>query len=256
MTAYAVIGRPVAHSLSPKLHQDFAQAINQSIEYAKISCSTEDFAACIYDFKNNGGKGLSVTLPLKHLAAELADHCDEMVNLTGVANGLRFSEHGIEAANSDGPGLVNDFIEKDVTLKNKSILIIGAGGAAQGIIPALAKQHPKSIVITNRTTSKAEQLAERFKALGEISILSCHDNSTYDIIINAGSAGHHQKLPLLQTDWVNKNTVAYDLSYGAAAQPYIQWCQQRNVIQTYDGIGMLKASAYLLFQWWFKNQKH
>ncbi|MDF1760086.1 MAG: shikimate dehydrogenase [Coxiellaceae bacterium] len=253
MTAYAVIGRPVAHSLSPQLHQQFAQAINQSINYGKLSCAAEDFAACVYAFKSNGGKGLSVTLPFKHLAAKLADHCDEMVTLTGVANGLRFTEHGIEATNSDGPGLVNDLIEKGVTLKNKSILIIGAGGAAQGIIPALAQQQPKNIVIANRTISKAEQLAKRFKSLADIQAIQTDDHSAFDIILNASSAGHHQQLPLLQTDWVNKNTVAYDLSYGATAQPFVQWCQQHKVTQAYDGFGMLKASAYLLFQWWFTD---
>ncbi|MDF1795250.1 MAG: shikimate dehydrogenase [Coxiellaceae bacterium] len=253
MTRYAVIGQPVAHSLSPQLHQQFAQALNTPIDYGKISCTPEDFIACVHNFENNGGKGLSITLPFKHLAATLADHCDKMVTLTGVANGLRFSERGIEATNSDGPGLVNDLIEKNVTLKNQSILIIGAGGAAQGIIPALTQQQPANLSITNRTPTKAKQLADRFSTLGNIQILNPSDDTAYDIIINASSAGHHQQLPLLKTGWLNKHTIAYDLSYGPAAQPFMQWCKQHKAAQVYDGFGMLKASAYLLFQWWFNS---
>ncbi|MDF1654097.1 MAG: shikimate dehydrogenase [Coxiellaceae bacterium] len=250
MTHYAVIGQPVAHSLSPQLHQQFAQAANEIIHYSKLSCAPQDFNACIQAFKNSGGKGLSVTLPFKHLAAEVADHIDDMVKLTGVANGIKFSANGIEATNSDGPGLVNDLLAKGVTLKNQRILIIGAGGAAQGIIPALAEQQPQSIYITNRTMEKAEQLANQFNNLANIQTLNTTEHSAYNLIINASSAGHRQQLPPLKTEWINENTIAYDLSYGPAAQPFLQRCQQLHCANTYDGLGMLHESAKLLFDWW------
>ncbi len=247
-----MIGQPVIHSLSPQLHQQFAKANKQTIAYGKISCHPNDFNACVQAFKNQGGRGLSITLPFKQQAAELADAHDQHVKLTGVANGLHLTPQSIAATNSDGTGLVQDLLSKNITLKNKNILIIGAGGAARGIIPALAEQQPTLLAMTNRTPTKTQQLMDHFAHLLPLKIKQGDTNTQYDVIINASSAGHFNQAPKLHHQWFTHTTTAYDLSYSNAAQPFITCCQQLGVQQCFDGYGMLAASAKQLYEWWSK----
>lgn len=253
MLDYAVLGAPVAHSQSPQLHQQFAKANATPLRYGKLSCSIDDFSATIHAFHQLGGKGLSITLPFKRLAFEIASFCDQSAQLTGVANGLMFRQDTIYAMNSDGTGLVADFNEKGIKLNNQSILILGAGGAAQGIIPALLQAGAK-LSISNRTAEKAQYLCQRFSPIGKISVIDHAETQPVNIIINASSAGHTQLSPSIETCWISPQTLAYDLSYGRAALPFLNKAKQLGSQHALDGNGMLYHSALQLFNWWHNHQ--
>ena len=252
MDKYAIIGNPVEHSVSPTIFQAFAEQTHQSFEYFKIKAPLDGFAAVIAQFQKEGGKGANITLPFKHEAYQLANKKSQQAN---TASALQFFDDGtIYAVNYDGLGLVRDLTRNNnITLKQKSILIIGAGGATQGILESLIKTVPSKIVVVNRTTTKARELANLFQLRGKIDGVGFDELNPvhYDIIIHATSLGHQGKLPSLPNGLVASHTCCYDLSYGKTAAPFLHWAKNKGAIYCFDGLGMLVEHNAALFNLWF-----
>ena len=255
MDKYGIIGNPVEHSLSPIIHHAFAAQSDQTFTYDKIKASVDGFAAALTMFQETGGKGLNVTLPFKHEAYQLSDQQSKEAAEAQAASALQIRDDGsILAVNYDGLGLVQDLTRNHhVTFCDKSILIVGAGGATRSILGPLLDAVPNSIMIANRTAVKAHELAELFQLRGNVQAIGLNKLTPtgYDIIIHSTSLGHQGKLPELPNGLIKPATCCYDLSYGKAAQPFLNWAKSQGVNQCLDGIGMLVEHNAAVFYLWF-----
>lgn len=256
MDKYAVFGNPVKHSKSPLIHSQFANNTEQLITYEVLSPDINAFKKGVVNFRKNGGKGCNVTVPFKEEAYALADHISERANLAGAANTLIFNEDGsISADNTDGAGLVLDLINNKVPLKNKRILIIGAGGAARGVIKPLLDCEPKIIIICNRTHSKAKVLANRFEEFGAIKALLIENldkQEAFDLVINSTSASLSGELPPVTAAIFNGCSFAYDMAYDNKPTCFVNWALNNGVNIAIDGLGMLVGQAAESFFIWRK----
>jgi len=248
---YRVFGNPIAHSRSPDIHHIFAGKSQQNINYEKQLVDIEGFANAVTDFINQDGKGANVTVPFKEQALALADELTERALLAGAVNTLTFKEGKIFGDNTDGEGLVQDLITHKVILKKSKILLLGAGGAARGVLLPLLAQNPRAIVITNRTVSKADKLCQHF-ADNRITTASYDDlvNQDFDIIINATAASLSGALPPIPSTIINDQVVCYDMVYGKDETPFLQWAKEQGAIKTIDGLGMLVGQAAVSFSIW------
>ncbi len=252
--SYAVIGNPIKHSLSPEIFKIFAQQTGQSLVYQKLLAPFDLFNETVKDFQDKGGKGLNVTLPFKGQAFRLATQHNDAARLAQSANTLIFSPQGeITAANTDGVGLIHD-IENNhlVKIKDQRILLIGAGGAATGVIAPLLSKTPKNLHIVNRTAEKALALAQRFGQLGEISASGFDglNGETFDLIINASSASLYGEMVPLSPSVISAHCICYDMVYLPEATVFLQWAQKNGAIQCIDGLGMLVEQAAESFYLW------
>lgn len=250
---YAVIGNPVAHSLSPLIHQAFARDGGINLQYERLLAPVDGFTAAVQTFIAEDGRGLNVTVPFKTQAWELADLLSERARLAGAVNTLSFTDQGIAGDNTDGAGLVRD-IEHNLhyPLRGKRILLIGAGGAARGVLLPLLQTTPAALTIVNRTVAKAEELAT---LTGGDDILSSADFSalagqTFDVLINATSASLHGELPPLPTSVISQETLVYDMMYGYEPTPFLRWAQAAGAARLADGLGMLVEQAAEAFNIW------
>jgi len=250
---YAVFGHPISHSKSPRIHGLFAEQTRQPIHYAAQDVTAEAFQAAADAFFANGGKGLNCTVPLKELAWQYAGRLSERARKSKAVNTLaRQADGGILGDNTDGIGLVNDLtLNHDITLPNSRILILGAGGAARGILGPLLEHRPACIAIANRTPDKAETIAAEFADPD----LSCSDyaglaSRQFDLIINATSASLSGELPPLPNDLLAENGCCYDLAYGNRPTAFVQWGLARQARQSLDGLGMLVEQAAEAFALW------
>ncbi len=254
MDKYAVIGNPINHSLSPRIHTLFAAQTQQSLEYTAIEVLAENFFHDINQLADAGFKGLNVTVPLKGQAWETADHCDDIANRAQAVNTLVLEDDQRRCGfNTDGIGLFNDLHNNhNITLKDLRILILGAGGAVRGVLAPLLQAQPASITIANRTASKAVQLAEQFSDLGKIN--GCGypalAEQQYDIIINGTSAGLSNELPPLNDTLLNAGGITYDMVYGKTPTAFVQWGLEHGASKALDGLGMLVEQAAQAFQIW------
>ncbi len=252
MDSYAVFGHPINHSRSPFIHQRFAAQTEQALKYRAIEAPLDDFAKTVEAFFQGDGKGANVTVPFKEQAFALCTEVSERASRAGAVNTLVKTANGeIHGDNTDGIGLVTDLLNKQVTLSNSRILLLGAGGAARGVILPLLAQQPASIVISNRTVSKAQALVELFdhSALSA-SDLTQLDNYQFDLIINATSAGLSGNMPSLSSKCLHDDTVCYDMVYMKGQTPFNQWASQNGVKQCFDGLGMLVEQAAESFFIW------
>lgn len=254
MNRYAVIGNPIQHSKSPEIHYAFAQQEGAEIDYARIIADENNFIKTANDFFTNGGAGLNVTVPFKVLAYQQCSQLNEYAKAAQAVNTLSLSQnqHWV-GANTDGIGLLTDLKSNlHITLKNKNILILGAGGATRGILLPLLKETPSKIVIANRTELKAHELAATFSDLGVIK--GCGygqlDGSIFDIVINATSASLSNTLPPISKNIVNHNSICYDLAYSDNPTAFTTWAKQHGVKSTHDGIGMLIEQAAESYYIW------
>ncbi len=248
----ALFGHPVAHSQSPKIHQGFAAQFGLDIEYHLIDVDESMLWAQVHQFFAQGGKGANITVPHKQNIIPALDAITAGAELAGAVNTLFLKDNELWGDNTDGAGFVMDLQQKKVLIKGQSILIIGAGGASKGIIPALMSEDPKCIHITNRTHTKAIELANQFDSCSAVSDEA--DSHSYDLIIHATSIGHQGLCPGLKSDWFHKNTIAYDLSYGQAAEPFITTAKKIGAKEAYAGLGMLYGQAALAFEIWFDKK--
>ena len=235
------------------IHREFGQQFGLDIHYGMIEASAEDFCRLVTDFFQQGGEGLNVTVPHKARAAQFADSCSEVVQQSGVANTLGVSDAGIWCDNTDGPGLIKDLERNhDLSLAGKNILLLGAGGAAQGIFPSLLNAGPNLLAVNNRTQEKAQSLVDKH-GHGTITRVVASDElnqTSWDLIINCTSAGLSTGKPELPDAAVTTKTVTYDLQYGDAAKPFCQWATQLGAAKVLTGWGMLVEQAAASFELW------
>ena len=251
MDKYCVFGNPISHSRSPIIHQIFAEQTNQALTYTTQLAPKDGFAQAVNDFITAGGKGANVTLPFKEQALHLCDQLSEAAEQACAVNTLSFINDKIVGDNTDGFGLVQDLLRNKLTLKGSRILLLGAGGAAKGIILPLLAQNPESITIANRTISKAEQL---YKQFNDEKIQACGFEQIpllpFDIIINATSASLSGTFPEISADLIINTTACYDMVYGKELTPFLLWAQQQGAAKVIDGLGMLVGQAAVSFKIW------
>ena len=224
----------------------------QNLEYEAIEAPVDDFVETVTAFFSHQGKGCNVTVPFKEEAFRFADQLTERAKLAGAVNTLKKLDDGIILGdNTDGEGLVQDLLQYQVLLKDKRILLLGAGGAARGVILPLLKQNPTSITVVNRTYEKAQELAKLFSPYGEIEAAMMSEvNHSFDVVINSTSASLSGQLPLINPSIFSNNTISYDMMYGSGKTIFNQWALENDAYQAYDGLGMLVGQAAESFTVW------
>ncbi|RTZ13965.1 shikimate dehydrogenase [Vibrio aquaticus] len=249
---YAVFGNPIGHSKSPFIHTLFARQTNQPMTYTAELAPVDEFTSSAKHFFSTGGKGCNVTVPFKEDAYQFATRLTERAQLAGAVNTLKKLDDGeIIGDNTDGEGLVQDLLQYSVPLKGARILLIGAGGAARGVVKPLLDQQPQEIVITNRTLSKAEQLADMFAPYGSVRAAAMSDiQEGFDVVINSTSASLSGELPAISSTIFTPQTSAYDMMYGSGQTTFNQWATDNGVAHAYDGLGMLVGQAAESFMLW------
>jgi len=245
---YAVFGHPIAHSKSPQIHTAFARQTGQDMTYEAILAPLDGFAVSVAAFIAAGGRGANVTVPFKEEAFRLASRLSPRAQRAGAVNTLVFEADGIFGDNTDGAGLVADLTRNlHCALAGKRVLLLGAGGAARGVIEPLLDQQPAALVIANRTVSRAEELAELFGR----GIRACSFDAVdtpFDLVINATAASLAGDLPPLSPRVFTPDTLAYDMMYGRDT-PFLDFARTHGA-RTADGLGMLVEQAAEAFCLW------
>ena len=250
---YAVFGHPIAHSKSPQIHAAFARQTGQDMTYEAILAPRDGFAASVAAFIAVGGRGANVTVPFKEEAFKLARRLSPRAQRAGAVNTLSFEADGIRGDNTDGAGLVADLTRNlRCDLAGRRILLLGAGGAARGVIEPLLEQRPAALVIANRTVKRAQELAELFgHAMNDCGVIACSfdaADTAFDLIINATAASLAGELPPLSPRIFTADSLAYDLMYGHDT-PFLAFARSHGAA-TADGLGMLVEQAAEAFYLW------
>lgn len=254
MIHLALFGRPVRHSLSPRIHSDFGKQSFLGARYDAIDTGPGELADALREFAAAGGSGCNITLPLKHEAMALASRCSGAVERAGAANTLSLDgQGGWDADNTDGVGLRRDLQRvPELKLRGKDIAIVGAGGAVAGVLGELLATDPAKIRIFNRTAQRAEALADSHAELGPVEgggLAALAGAGPFSLLINATSLGHAGAVPELNEDLFAPGGICYDLNYGRAAEPLAQWAREHR-IRYRDGLGMLVEQAAESFRLW------
>lgn len=251
---YAVVGNPVAHSKSPSIHAEFARQTGQDLVYATLLAPLDDFAGTVQQFRAEGGKGLNVTVPFKQEAWQLATRLTERARLAEAVNTLKLESDGtLLGDNTDGAGLVCDIVENlGMAIKGKRVLLLGAGGAARGVLLPLLAQQPAQLAIANRTAEKAATLEQHFAAFGPVEggDYARLADRRFDIVINATSSSLHDELPPLPPGVFEPGALAYDMMYGKGLTPFLQFARDNGAALLADGLGMLVEQAAESFFVW------
>ena len=250
---YAVMGNPIAHSKSPFIHALFAESTNQKLHYAAQLVEVNGFSEAINTFFDQGGHlGLSVTVPFKEQAWQLAEIKTERAEKAGALNTLWLDGEGkLNGDNTDGLGLVRDItINNGVALKDARVLILGAGGAVRGVLEPILAQQPKEIVIANRTVSKAETLVELFSGQPVSASGFAEVTGSFDVIINGTSASLQGDLPPVPSTVISSMTTCYDMMYSKDTTVFNQWALDQGAGKVIDGLGMLVEQAAEQFAIW------
>jgi shikimate dehydrogenase len=252
---YAVFGHPVAHSLSPRIHAAFAQQTGIALEYTAIDAAPHGFVAALDRFADDGGVGANVTLPLKEAAFAICTQTTDRARRAGAVNTLTRNEGQWHGDNTDGAGLVRDLTGRHgLDLRARRALLLGAGGAARGVAPALLDAGISELIIVNRTAERADALAD---ALGEPERAHSRywqdlgDLGDFSLIVNATSASRQdQGAFTLPFHLATPRTLAVDLNYGEAAIPFLAWARAAGCHDAVDGLGMLVEQAAEAFEHW------
>ncbi|MCE0722266.1 MULTISPECIES: shikimate dehydrogenase [Legionella] len=244
---FAVIGNPIVHSLSPVIHQCFAKQMNVRLTYEKIKADNSSFEKQVSDFFSQDGKGMNVTLPFKQRAFTMAQQHSARCKKAGAANTLWMQANQLHADNTDGVGLIRD-LHRHIFVKGKRVLILGAGGAARGIVYPLLENHPAELIIANRTPAKAEEFQRAFPQTRCLSLNEIEGQ--FDIVINATSASLAGEFVALPAACMAAKPFCYDLSYkqnGITA--FVQYARELDC-EAVDGLGMLVEQAAEAFFIW------
>jgi shikimate dehydrogenase len=250
---YGVIGHPIAHSWSPFIHGMFARQTGQALVYRLYDVPPEDFRRSVLEFQAQGGRGLNVTVPHKVAAAELANELTERAERAGAVNTLTCLPQRIRGDNTDGIGLVRDLTANlGMTLTQRRILIVGAGGAARGVIAPLLALHPAELWVAGRTAERAAPLAQQFAALGEVrsAALTEVPHERFDLLINATSASLRGEVPALPAECVGPDTLCYDMAYAKFDTAFVRWARAQGCTRAVLGWGMLVEQAAESFFVW------
>jgi shikimate dehydrogenase len=250
------MGNPVEHSRSPWIHARFAALTGQPVEYGKRLVNVDGFAAALQAFRAEDGRGCNVTLPFKFEAATLVSHRSARAALAGACNTLRFDAGGIYGDNTDGLGLVHDLQDNaGVPLAGRDLLLVGAGGAAAGVLGPLVEARPRRIVIANRTLAKAQSLVASHAALAEATgvELACSAldavPGAFDLVVNASASSIGGAQVPVPGSVLRPGALAYDMMYGPAAEGFLQWARDHGAVGR-DGLGMLVEQAAQAFLVW------
>ena len=258
MDLYCVLGNPVAHSRSPWIHARFAELTGQTLGYERRLAPLDGFAATVAAFRAEGGRGCNVTVPFKHEAAALATWRSPAVVLAGAANTLQIDGDAVRAHNTDGPGLVADItVNAGVPIAGRDLLLIGAGGAAAGVLGPLITQRPQRLVVANRTAAKAEELARQHGPLAadfKVDLQACGLDAPaladgFDIVINATASSLGGGEVPVPAHVLKPGALALDMMYGPAAQGFMAWAAAHGATAR-DGLGMLVEQAAESFLIW------
>ena len=258
--AYAVVGNPVGHSKSPAIHAEFARETGQDMTYVAVHAEIGEFEAVVDRFRHSGGRGMNVTLPFKHRAFAIAHERTRRAAEAQAANTLVFAGETIAADNTDGVGLVRDLTANlGCVLSGARILLLGAGGAAAGVCGPLLDESPARLVIANRTVEKALSLCERFALAHAASVLDACGYpdlaaASFDVVINATSAGLSGEMPALAPGIFASGALAYEMVYGRMT-PFLELAS-RSGARTADGLGMLVEQAAESFFLWRGVRPH
>ena len=254
---YCVMGNPVAHSRSPWIHARFAQLTGHALAYERRLVPLDGFAADLQAFMAAGGKGCNVTVPFKLDAAQAAHSQSPRVALAGAANTLVLGADGrVHADNTDGLGLVADIVRNaGIAIAGKDVLLIGAGGAAAGVLGPLLEQQPRRVVVCNRTFRKAQALVELHAQLAtqQHTVLLAQEphavEGNFDLVINGTAASLQGAGVPVPASVLRPGGLAYDMMYGPTAAPFLQWAAAHGAIGR-DGLGMLGEQAAESFALW------
>ena len=258
---YAVVGEHVSHSRSPQIHVLFATATRQALQYGIIDVAADEFSTAVREFFASGGRGLNVTVPHKEAALELADTLTPRARRAGAVNTLARglpsgAENAVLGDNTDGAGLVRDLTTNlGCTLRGARVLLLGAGGAARGIVAPLLESGIASLLIHNRRSDRAQRLAREFSDLGPVQPAPAGDAAgrnalAYDLIINATSASLRGELPLIPAKAVGTQTLCYDCAYGERDTVFVHWARSAGAARAVMGLGMLVEQAAESFLLW------
>ena len=255
LDSYAVIGNPISHSKSPYIHNQFAQQTGEELMYSTLFAPIDKFAQTVCDFRDSGGKGVNVTVPFKEDAWHFASELNDLAKRAGAVNTLIFHENGeVTGANTDGIGIVRDLQQNhDISLSNKRILVLGAGGAVRGVLQPLLAENPASIMLANRTVEKATALANDFADLGTITGGGFADIGTenFDLIINGTAASLQGQVPPIPETCLAEQGSCYDMMYSANEDTaFVVWAKQHHAKKALDGLGMLVEQAAESFYLW------
>ena len=251
---FAVFGHPVAHSLSPRIHAAFGKQAGIDLDYVAIDAQPADFADALAAFAARGGNGANVTLPLKEAAFALCADTSERARRAGAVNTLVRNGDAWHGDNTDGAGLVRDLTGRHgLDLRARRTLLIGAGGAARGVAPALLDAGIGDLFVVNRTAQRADALVDALAQPGRVHPRYLDDLvalGEFDLIVNATSAARNGQIPALPRALVGRRTAAVDVSYGEAAIPFLAWARASGCHDMVDGLGMLVEQAALSFARW------
>ena len=260
MDRYAVFGNPVEHSQSPNIHSLFAQQTGEVMDYQKYCVSIDAFASASDEFFDQGGRGLNITVPFKLEAYKYAQQLSKRARQAGAVNTLVRQEDGaVWGDNTDGIGMVRDILDNQTwQIQGKTVLLLGAGGAARGVMAPLLEEEPKLLLIVNRNAEKAQQLAQGFRQGGQVmaggyDIFKQRDQHRgFDLVINATAASLTGSLPPLPDFVMTPQSHCYDMMYAAQDTIFLDWCRQQGVARCADGLGMLVEQAAESFFLWRK----
>lgn len=254
MDQYGVMGNPIQHSKSPKIHQAFANQTEQQMSYQAIWVPLDGFNKALDLFQAEGGKGLNITLPFKQQAYQSVDVLSERAKLAKAVNTIQFHSDGSRFGdNTDGVGFIQDVVHRhQFSIANKRVLILGAGGAVRGILDPLLQERPAELMIANRTVEHAHALADAFSNDQRIHVCSLLElgKFTFDFIINGTSASLTNDVIELPFRLIHEKTYCYDMVYGKGLTPFMTWAKQNQAAKISDGLGMLIEQAAESFYIW------
>ncbi len=253
MDRYAVLGNPVGHSLSPRIHALFAEQTREPISYEALEAPLDAFRPFVENLHANGYQGMNITIPFKEQAWAMSEQRSQRAELAGAVNTLIRTQTGYKGDNTDGIGLLNDLTKNlGAKLCGANILLLGAGGAVRGVLQPLLEGQPQQLHIANRTASRAEALAETFNDLGPT-----HGSGLdgpfeqYDIIINGTATSLQGEIPPIPDGLLKPGGICYDMMYSRnGATAFVQWGKNQGARISSDGLGMLVEQAAESFYLW------
>ncbi len=252
---YAVIGHPIDHSRSPVIHQLFARQTGENITYEAIDAPREGFEIAVRGFRAAGGKGLNITVPHKRAAFALCEELGTEAAQAGAVNTISFRADGrLRGDNTDGIGFIRDLTENlEQPIEGRSVLVLGAGGAARGILPPLLAAEPAVLVLANRTIERAEAMLTELGSPPDLeasSFEALQGHKPFDVIVNATSAGLRGEQPPFPPSCIGSDSVCYDLAYSLKDTPFVQWARAHHALKAAQGWGMLVEQAAESFWIW------
>ena len=255
---YGVIGHPISHSKSPVIHAQFARQTGQDLTYEAIDIDPADLTGSLDKLIHEGFKGLNVTVPHKKAVVDMMDDLSDRARLASAVNTITVQDDKrVVGDNTDGIGLVRDLMYNlRFEIQDADILILGAGGATRGIVPALLEAEPREILIANRTVERAEEVASAFGGQGVRpgSVAACRfdelEGREFDLVINATSAGLGGEVPPFPASIIGPDVTCYDLSYAMKPTPFVGWARAQGAERAHQGWGMLVEQAAASFRIW------